>query len=89
MNTATAEKTNENSNHYAILAEKLNLWYGSFQALYDIDLKILAMQTSARTLWRMGKYKKSIALNEDIIQLRFDYGFEYELAFNFNNIAIV
>ncbi len=40
MNTATAEKINENSNHYAILAEKLNLWYGSFQALYDIDLKI-------------------------------------------------
>lgn len=40
MNTATAEKTNENSNYYAISAEKLNLWYGSFQALYDIDLKI-------------------------------------------------
>ena len=40
MNTATAEKINDNSNHYAISAEKLNLWYGSFQALYDIDLKI-------------------------------------------------
>lgn len=40
MTLATAEKTNEVSSPYAISAEKLNLWYGSFQALYDIDLKI-------------------------------------------------
>ncbi|MDX2503473.1 MAG: phosphate ABC transporter ATP-binding protein [Gammaproteobacteria bacterium] len=40
MNTATAEIINENSNHYAITTDKLNLWYGSFQALYDIDLNI-------------------------------------------------
>ena len=40
MNLATAENTNEDSSQYAISAEKLNLWYGSFQALYDIDLNI-------------------------------------------------
>ncbi len=40
MNTATAEQINEDPDHYAIVAEKLNLWYGSFQALYDIDLNI-------------------------------------------------
>jgi phosphate transport system ATP-binding protein len=40
MNTATAEQTNENTNQLAIKADKLNLWYGSFQALYDIDLDI-------------------------------------------------
>ncbi len=40
MNTATAAQTNENSHQYAITAEKLSLWYGSFQALYDIDLNI-------------------------------------------------
>ena len=40
MNTATAEKINEDPNYYAIVAEKLNLWYGSFQALYDVDLNI-------------------------------------------------
>ena len=36
MNTATAE----NIHDYAITTEKLNLWYGSFQALFDIDLNI-------------------------------------------------
>jgi len=40
MNTATAEKTDENSIDYAITTDKLNLWYGSFQALFDIDLNI-------------------------------------------------
>jgi len=40
MNLATAENTNEDSSQYAISSEKLNLWYGSFQALYDIDLNI-------------------------------------------------
>jgi len=40
MNTATAEQINENSSHYAIQANKLNLWYGSFQALFDVDLNI-------------------------------------------------
>lgn len=40
MNTATAEKINENSPSYGIRTEKLNLWYGSFQALFDIDLNI-------------------------------------------------
>jgi len=39
MNTATAEQINENTN-LAIKADKLNLWYGSFQALFDIDLDI-------------------------------------------------
>jgi len=40
MNTATAEKINEDSDYLAIQANKLSLWYGSFQALYDIDLDI-------------------------------------------------
>ena len=40
MNTATAEKIHEDPNQHAIVAEKLNLWYGSFQALYDVDLNI-------------------------------------------------
>jgi phosphate transport system ATP-binding protein len=30
----------QNTDSYAISTNKLNLWYGSFQALYDIDLKI-------------------------------------------------
>jgi len=30
----------ETTNSYAITTEKLNLWYGSFQALFDIDLNI-------------------------------------------------
>jgi len=40
MNTATAEKLDVNPDDYAITTEKLNLWYGSFQALFDVDLNI-------------------------------------------------
>ena len=40
MNTAIAEVMNDSSNEYAIHTEKLNLWYGTFQALFDIDLDI-------------------------------------------------
>jgi len=44
MNMATAEKFDDqlitNTNDYAITTEKLNLWYGNFQALFDIDLNI-------------------------------------------------
>jgi len=40
MNMATAEKLDDNNHDYAITTEKLNLWYGNFQALYDIDLNI-------------------------------------------------
>jgi len=40
MNTAIAAQTNEQYSHYAIQADKLNLWYGAFQALFDIDLNI-------------------------------------------------
>ena len=40
MNTATAEKLDENNSHLAIRANKLSLWYGSFQALFDVDLDI-------------------------------------------------
>ncbi len=37
---ATANAMNETTPAYAIKTSKLNLWYGTFQALYDIDLKI-------------------------------------------------
>jgi len=40
MNTATAEVMNDLTTEYAIHTSKLNLWYGTFQALYDIDLNI-------------------------------------------------
>ena len=43
MNTAAAEKTEKiekTLTDYAITTKKLNLWYGSFQALFDIDLNI-------------------------------------------------
>lgn len=30
----------DNSNQYAIETNKLNLWYGTFQALFDIDINI-------------------------------------------------
>ncbi len=36
MNSLTGEKKDS----YAILAEKLNLWYGTFQALIDVNLAI-------------------------------------------------
>ena len=28
------------ADQYAIVTEKLNLWYGDFQALFDVDLSI-------------------------------------------------
>ena len=31
---------NTNSMEYAVQTDKLNLWYGTFQALYDVDLNI-------------------------------------------------
>ena len=40
MNTATAEKIENSSAEYAIQTEKLDLWYGTFQALYEVDLSI-------------------------------------------------
>jgi len=40
MNTATAEVTNDSTAEYAIHTNKLNLWYGTFQALFDVDLNI-------------------------------------------------
>ncbi|MCP4993276.1 MAG: phosphate ABC transporter ATP-binding protein [Gammaproteobacteria bacterium] len=40
MNTATAEVKNDFTAEYAIHTSKLNLWYGTFQALFDIDLNI-------------------------------------------------
>ncbi len=39
MNTNNQAVT-DNSVEYAIHTEKLNLWYGTFQALFDIDLDI-------------------------------------------------
>ncbi|WP_177420171.1 phosphate ABC transporter ATP-binding protein [endosymbiont of Lamellibrachia barhami] len=40
MNTATAEVINDSSAEYAIHTKKLNLWYGTFQALFDVNLNI-------------------------------------------------
>ncbi|MES9872998.1 MAG: phosphate ABC transporter ATP-binding protein [Candidatus Sedimenticola sp. 6PFRAG7] len=41
MNTpAQIEETTESTDEYAIRTEKLNLWYGTFQALFDVDLNI-------------------------------------------------
>ncbi len=41
MNTAAAEVLTETStDEYAIHTDGLNLWYGTFQALYDINLDI-------------------------------------------------
>lgn len=40
MNTATAAVMNDSTAEYAIHTRKLNLWYGTFQALFDVDLKI-------------------------------------------------
>ena len=39
MNTSSQTVT-DTSLEYAIHTEKLNLWYGTFQALFDIDLDI-------------------------------------------------
>ena len=40
MNTTAAQIPAEGSAEYAIQTEMLNLWYGTFQALFDVDLKI-------------------------------------------------
>ncbi len=41
MNTAAQRLANDSSeSDFAIRTSKLNLWYGTFQALYDVDLKI-------------------------------------------------
>ena len=39
MNT-NSQAVTDNSMEYAIHTEKLNLWYGTFQALFDVDLDI-------------------------------------------------
>ena len=39
MNT-NSQAVTETASDYAIQTEKLNLWYGTFQALFDIDLDI-------------------------------------------------
>lgn len=40
MNTATDEANMNTTPEYAINTRKLNLWYGNFQALFDVDLNI-------------------------------------------------
>ncbi len=40
MNNAAAVLTDDAPVDYAIRTDKLNLWYGTFQALYDVDLNI-------------------------------------------------
>jgi phosphate transport system ATP-binding protein len=37
---ASTETTEQHHPEHAIITEKLNLWYGNFQAMFDIDLKI-------------------------------------------------
>jgi phosphate transport system ATP-binding protein len=37
---STRQAANDKPAHYAIQTEKLNLWYGTFQALFDVDLAI-------------------------------------------------
>ncbi|MCU7854977.1 MAG: ATP-binding cassette domain-containing protein, partial [Candidatus Thiodiazotropha sp. (ex Lucinoma borealis)] len=37
---ATAKAMSEPVAEYAIRTSKLNLWYGTFQALFDVDLNI-------------------------------------------------
>ena len=39
MNT-NSQETVENPVELAIQTQRLNLWYGTFQALFDIDLDI-------------------------------------------------
>ncbi|HYQ71531.1 MAG TPA: ATP-binding cassette domain-containing protein, partial [Gammaproteobacteria bacterium] len=39
MNTSSQAAV-DTSPEYAIHTEKLNLWYGTFQALFDVDLSI-------------------------------------------------
>jgi phosphate transport system ATP-binding protein len=40
MNTTTAAATNISQAEYAIRTNKLSLWYGTFQALYEVNLDI-------------------------------------------------
>lgn len=40
MNAINPLKIKGAAEHYAICTDKLNLWYGTFQALYNIDLDI-------------------------------------------------
>jgi phosphate transport system ATP-binding protein len=40
MNTAADEENMNTAPEYAIHTRKLNLWYGNFQALFDVDLNI-------------------------------------------------
>ena len=40
MNKTAAQTPAEGSAEYAIHTRKLNLWYGTFQALFDVDLSI-------------------------------------------------
>jgi len=40
MSTATAEKIETASHEFAIQTNKLDLWYGTFQALFKVDLSI-------------------------------------------------
>ena len=40
MNTAPTNTASEQTADYAIRTRQLNLWYGTFQALYDVDLDI-------------------------------------------------
>lgn len=78
MKTATAKKTNEASHQYAISTDKLNLWYGSFQALFDIDLHIQSgMITSLIGPSGCGKstFLRSVnRINERLGYVRIDGG---------------
>ena len=40
MNTATAKKVETATPEFAIQTNKLDLWYGTFQALFQVDLSI-------------------------------------------------
>jgi phosphate transport system ATP-binding protein len=37
---ASHQAANDKPSHYAIQTERLNLWYGTFQALFEVDLAI-------------------------------------------------
>ncbi|HCN68497.1 MAG TPA: phosphate ABC transporter ATP-binding protein, partial [Candidatus Accumulibacter sp.] len=40
MNTDQTAALAQPTPQYAIDSQRLNLWYGTFQALYDVDLRI-------------------------------------------------
>ena len=42
MNTAAEAVASPSAPDYAIRTQKLNLWNGTFQALFDVDLEIQA-----------------------------------------------